>query len=94
MSADARMRVSVQLRVEDSMHRPIASFVTVIALSCAATVSAQLAPIFTSEDVLAVRTFAGGQPVAVSPSGRWVAYALTDPRPGIWGPPGGLCSWN
>src|SRR5437660_12610788 len=43
-----------------------------------APLTAQPAPIFTSEDVLAVRTFAGGQPVAVSPGGRWIAYALTD----------------
>jgi dipeptidyl aminopeptidase/acylaminoacyl peptidase len=60
------------------MHRPIASLVIVVALSCAATVSAQPAPVFTSEDVLAVRTFAGGQPVAVSPTGRWIAFVLTD----------------
>jgi len=60
------------------MHRPIASLLTVVSLSCVATVSAQPAPIFTSEDVLAVRTFAGGQGVAVSSTGRWVAYALTD----------------
>jgi len=60
------------------MHRPIASLVTVAALSCAAAVFAQPAPIFTSEDVLAVRTFAGGQPVVVSPTGRWIAYVLTD----------------
>src|SRR5438093_13237251 len=60
------------------MHRPIASLLTVVSLSCVATVSAQPAPIFTSEDVLAVRTFGGGQGVAVSSTGRWVAYALTD----------------
>src|SRR6266571_4487622 len=60
------------------MHRPIASLVIAVALSCAATVSAQPAPMFSSEDVLAVRTFAGGQPVAVSPTGRWIAYVLTD----------------
>ena|SRR5947208_12262149 len=39
---------------------------------------AQPAPIFTAEDVLAVRTFAGGQPVAISPTGRSIAYVLTD----------------
>jgi dipeptidyl aminopeptidase/acylaminoacyl peptidase len=60
------------------MHRPIASLVIAVALSCAATVSAQPTPMFSSEDVLAVRTFAGGQPVAVSPTGRWIAYVLTD----------------
>jgi dipeptidyl aminopeptidase/acylaminoacyl peptidase len=60
------------------MHRRIASLTTVLALSSAAAVFAQPAPVFTSEDVLAVHTFAGGQPVAVSPAGRWVAYVLTD----------------
>jgi dipeptidyl aminopeptidase/acylaminoacyl peptidase len=34
--------------------------------------------VFTAEDMLNVRTFAGGQPVAVSPNGRWIAYVLTD----------------
>jgi dipeptidyl aminopeptidase/acylaminoacyl peptidase len=33
---------------------------------------------FTVEDMLAVRSFAGGQPIAVSSSGRWIAYVLTD----------------
>ena len=28
--------------------------------------------------MLAIRTFAGGQPVAVSSTGRWIAYVLTD----------------
>jgi dipeptidyl aminopeptidase/acylaminoacyl peptidase len=60
------------------MPRPIAVLVTVVALSCAATVCAQPAPMFTSEDALAVRTFAGGQPVVVSPDGRLMAYVLTD----------------
>jgi dipeptidyl aminopeptidase/acylaminoacyl peptidase len=60
------------------MHRSIASLVTAISLSWAATVAAQPARPFTSDDVLAVRTLAGGQPVAVSPTGRWIAYVLTD----------------
>jgi dipeptidyl aminopeptidase/acylaminoacyl peptidase len=60
------------------MHRPVASLAAVVTLSCAAAVAAQPAPTFTSDDVLAVRTFAGGQPVAVSPTGRWIAYVLTD----------------
>ena len=34
--------------------------------------------VFTAEDMLAIRTFAGGQPVAVSSTGRWIAYVLTD----------------
>lgn len=43
----------------------------------AASAAAQ-APVFMPEDVLAVQTFAGGQPVSVSADGRWVAYVLTD----------------
>ena len=38
----------------------------------------QTPPRFTVEDMLAMRSLAGGQPVAVSFTGRWVAYALTD----------------
>jgi len=60
------------------MHRGIASLATVAALSCATTVFAQAAPVFTAEDALAVRSFAGGQPIAVSSTGRGVAYVLTD----------------
>src|SRR5262249_23919877 len=74
-SADARMRFSVQLA---SMHRRIARLAAVLLLTCAATAFAQPAPVFTSDDVLAVRTFAGGQPIAVAPDGRRVAYVLTD----------------
>ena len=40
---------------------------------------AQRGPVFTAEDMLAVRTFAGGQPIAVSSNGRWIAYVLADP---------------
>jgi dipeptidyl aminopeptidase/acylaminoacyl peptidase len=39
---------------------------------------AQTRPVFTPEDLLAVRSFAGGQPYAVSPTGRWIAYVITD----------------
>lgn len=39
---------------------------------------AQPGPVFTAEDMLAVRTLAGGQQIAVSPTGRWIAYVLTD----------------
>jgi dipeptidyl aminopeptidase/acylaminoacyl peptidase len=35
-------------------------------------------PRFTVEDMLGVRTLAGGQPVAISSNGRWIAYVLTD----------------
>ena len=44
----------------------------------AARARAQSGPVFTAEDMLAIRTFAGGQPVAVSSTGRWIAYVLTD----------------
>jgi len=44
----------------------------------AAPATAQPAPVFTAEDMLAMRTFAGGQPIAVSSTGRWIAYVLTD----------------
>ena len=39
---------------------------------------AQGGPVFTAEDLLQVRTFAGGQPIAASSTGRWVAYVVTD----------------
>jgi dipeptidyl aminopeptidase/acylaminoacyl peptidase len=45
-------------------------------LGAATSVAAQ--PRFTVEDMLAVRTFAGGQPIALSSDGRWIAYVLTD----------------
>src|SRR5438067_2016228 len=60
------------------MHRRIVLFAATLTLSCATRVFAQSTPVFTAEDMLAVRTFAGGQPLAVSPDGRWVAYVLTD----------------
>src|SRR5438093_2868308 len=39
---------------------------------------AQRGPVFTGEDMLAVRTFAAGQTIAVAPGGRRIAYVLTD----------------
>jgi len=60
------------------MHRRIASLATVIALASAAGAFAQAARVFTAADMLAVRTFAGGQPIAVSSTGRRIAYVLTD----------------
>lgn len=48
-------------------------------LSISASISAQSPPpVFTAEDMLNVQTFAGGQPVAVAPTGQAVAYVLTD----------------
>ncbi|MGH9334769.1 MAG: hypothetical protein ACRD21_13590, partial [Vicinamibacteria bacterium] len=43
----------------------------------AATASAQNSS-FTFEDMLAVCSFASGQPVALSSSGEWLAYVATD----------------
>jgi hypothetical protein len=57
------------------------TLVAALALSLcmvAAPARAQSGPVFTAEDMLAMRTFAGGQPVAVSSTGRWIAYVLTD----------------
>jgi dipeptidyl aminopeptidase/acylaminoacyl peptidase len=39
---------------------------------------AQAGAVFTAEDMLQVRTFAGGQPLAVSSTGQWIAYVVTD----------------
>src|SRR5260370_23928097 len=36
------------------------------------------APQFSAEDMLRVRTFASGQAVTLSPSGKWIAYVETD----------------
>jgi dipeptidyl aminopeptidase/acylaminoacyl peptidase len=60
------------------MPRPITSFAIVLLLLSPAGSFAQPAPRFTAEDMLAVRTLAGGQPIAVSPTGRWIAYVLAD----------------
>jgi dipeptidyl aminopeptidase/acylaminoacyl peptidase len=53
-------------------------FITALILSLCTHAGAQTSPVFTAEDMLAIRGFAGGQPVAVSSSGRWIAYVLTD----------------
>ena len=54
-------------------------FTAALVLSlCTTRVGAQTGPVFTTEDMLAIRGFAGGQPVAVSSTGRWIAYVLTD----------------
>jgi dipeptidyl aminopeptidase/acylaminoacyl peptidase len=47
-------------------------------LMLAGAAGAQTVPVFGIDDMLAVRTFAGGQPIAVSPGGRRIAYVLTD----------------
>jgi dipeptidyl aminopeptidase/acylaminoacyl peptidase len=61
--------------------RTRASSIAVLAVSlCAfsARATAQPAPVFTTENLLAIRGFAGGQPIAVSSTGRWIAFVLTD----------------
>jgi hypothetical protein len=53
--------------------------VAVLALSMTASLArAQSRPVFNPEDLVALRAFAGGQPYALSPSGRWIAYVITD----------------
>src|SRR5689334_17439524 len=49
-----------------------------LSLLVASTASAQTALVFGVEDMLAVKTFAGGQSFAVAPGGRHVAYVVTD----------------
>jgi hypothetical protein len=53
-------------------------FIAALILSLGARAGAQPGPVFTAEDMLAIRGFAGGQPVAVSSGGRFIAYVLTD----------------
>src|SRR5262249_37045384 len=60
------------------MYRRSVLLTIVIALAVATNTFAQTAPVFTTEDMLAVRTFAGGQPVPVSSDGRRIAYVVTD----------------
>jgi dipeptidyl aminopeptidase/acylaminoacyl peptidase len=48
------------------------------ALLVAASAAAQQSAVFNPEDMLAIRNFAGGQPIAVASTGRWIAYVLTD----------------
>jgi dipeptidyl aminopeptidase/acylaminoacyl peptidase len=59
------------------MRTSIVAFVLSF-FTLAAPAAAQPGPVFTTEDMLAMRTFAGGQPTAVSSTGRWIAYVLTD----------------
>jgi dipeptidyl aminopeptidase/acylaminoacyl peptidase len=59
-------------------HVSAAAVSLLFVLAFAAPAKSQRAPVFTTEDMLAIRTFAGGQPIAVGPAGRWIAYVLTD----------------
>jgi dipeptidyl aminopeptidase/acylaminoacyl peptidase len=56
---------------------PIAAFVLGLTILPSAVI-AQTRAVMTPEDVLAVQSFAGGQPIAVSSTGRWIAYVVTD----------------
>ncbi len=58
--------------------RAILAAIAVSLISLEGRARAQAGPVFTPEDLLQVRSFAGGQPVAASPTGRWVAYVVTD----------------
>jgi dipeptidyl aminopeptidase/acylaminoacyl peptidase len=49
-------------------------FVGVVATGTAAAQPAA----FTAEDMLALRGFSAGQPIALTPDGKWVAYVVTD----------------
>ncbi|MCA1585947.1 MAG: prolyl oligopeptidase family serine peptidase [Acidobacteria bacterium] len=60
------------------MHTRASAIALFLLLLIPARAAGQPAPVFTAEDMLAVRTFAGGQPIAPSSTGRWVAYVLTD----------------
>jgi len=63
------------------MRAPVHSvilFLGTVLVASGARATAQRAPVFTVDDVLGVRTFAGGQSPSASLTGRWIAYALTD----------------
>jgi dipeptidyl aminopeptidase/acylaminoacyl peptidase len=60
------------------MKRVFSLVLILLLFTLAAHPRAQSGPVFTAEDMLAIRTFAGGQPVAVSSTGRWIAYVVTD----------------
>ncbi len=60
------------------MRTRLVLIAALLAFGLAPQAWAQQARVFTAEDVLSVRTFAGGQPVAVTSDARWVAYVLTD----------------
>jgi dipeptidyl aminopeptidase/acylaminoacyl peptidase len=49
-----------------------------ISLLWSASAGAAETPVFTFEDMVQVRAFASGQPVALSASGRFVAYVIAD----------------
>ncbi len=61
------------------MRMRTSSSIVLCTMLAATTAAVAQAPArFTVEDMLAVRTFAGGQPIALSSTGRWIAYVLTD----------------
>lgn len=52
--------------------------VLTLALLGAAIPSRAQPAVFTAEDMLAIRGFAGGEPIALAPDGKWIAYVVTD----------------
>ena len=61
------------------MRTVLTALAFTIGIGAAPTIAtAQPGPVFTAEDMLAVRTFAGGQPIVAASTGRWIAYVLTD----------------
>lgn len=61
------------------MRKLLIALVFTIGVGAApATATAQSVPVFTAEDMLAMRGFAGGQPIAIASTGRWITYVLTD----------------
>src|SRR5258708_6868731 len=60
------------------MRRTLIPALVVMLCSFGTPARAQTGPVFTTEDMLAIRTFAGGQPIAVSSSGRRIAYVVAD----------------
>src|SRR5262245_7685392 len=64
------------LSMRSCMRTRSVSSVAVLFLLSVAAAGAQRGAVFAPEDMLAVRTFAGGQTFAVSSTGRWIAYTL------------------
>lgn len=60
------------------LRPPSASALVVVALFGIATGAQPPQAVFTAEDMLGVRTFLMGQPIALAPTGKWIAYVLTD----------------
>jgi dipeptidyl aminopeptidase/acylaminoacyl peptidase len=64
----------IQIVQEDAMIPKLRASILLILTAAAAAAESP----FTFEDMLAIRTLAPGQPVALSSTGTWVAYVVTD----------------